>query len=215
MAVIISLVASKGGVGKTTVSAVLGDEFAKTGKTAVLDCDCDQYSIEGIGKAELVNFDYVKVEDSDDLMNAINHLKREYDYIICDTAPHSHTEKFFLDILKTSDAVIGVTQPAPTDILAFHKIMLNILKTAHDFNPKQKQLLLINRVENIASDIQKQSLELIDNLLADGISKLNTVFHNRAAFKAHGYFAEDPKKDKKKIEEVQTLVDELRTMEVI
>lgn len=209
MAMVISVVASKGGVGKTTLSAVLGDELKKNSSVVVLDCDCDQYSIQTIGEANIVKFDFVALKDSVEFANAIGQLKHEYDYIICDTAPHSHTEQLFLDILEVSDTVIGVTQPAPNDIIAFHKIMLHLLNTAKEYKSDQKQFALINKVENIASDIQNQSFTLINDLIAKDIEVLDTRFHNRAAFKAHGYFAEDPAKDKKKINEVERLVKEL------
>jgi len=210
MTKLISIVASKGGVGKTTVSAVLGDALAKKYKVAVLDCDCNQYSIEAIGEAGLVNFDYSTIENSKDFKSIISELKHEYDYIIFDTAPHSHTEELFLDILEASDTVIGVTQPSPNDVLAFHKIMLNLLSESLKYKPEQKQFLLINKVENIASDIQNQSFGLISEHLKNELIVLDTQWHSRAAFKSHGYFKEDEKKDKKKIKEVKNLIKELK-----
>jgi cellulose biosynthesis protein BcsQ len=209
MSKIISIVASKGGVGKTTVSSVLAEELSKNFKVAVFDCDCDQYSIEAVSSSGLLNFNFMTIENEVELKDAIKNFKNEFDYIICDTAPHSHMSSFFLDILKTSDTVIGVTQPSPNDILAFEKIMLNVLDASRELSPRQRQFLLVNRVENIQSDIQKQSFELINDLLANKLNTLTSKLHNRAAFKSHGYFSVDQSKDVKKIKEVQSLVKEL------
>lgn len=209
MAKIIGSVASKGGVGKTTILACIASELAKNFRVAVFDCDNDQHSILELTKSNLLGFDYLEIKNEEEFKKAIKAVSKDYDYIFCDTAPHSHTDAFFLEIISSCDTVIGLTQPAPTDVLAFNKIMVNVLDESKKELTEQKQFLLVNIVEHVNSDIQKESFKLIDELFAERINVLNTRMHRRASFKAHGYFPEDPVKDKKKIIEVDNLVKEL------
>lgn len=60
---ILAVVASKGGVGKTTVSNVLAGLIAESGRNVELwDTDCNQYSAETMAFSELLSYDVVTFE---------------------------------------------------------------------------------------------------------------------------------------------------------
>lgn len=202
---IISIVASKGGVGKTTVSNVIAGSLANAGSNvALLDTDCNQYSSETMSFSDLLPYPVLTIKTPGELNKVIK--QKEYDYVVIDTAPHAHDSDMFIHILNSSDTVIGITRPYPNDVLAFEKIMLPALNRI----PKAQKAILINQRAHIQSSIQKAAEELIEERLGCEIEILDTVMHSRAAYAAIGYFESDDKTDKKRIEETAKLTEELK-----
>lgn len=206
---VIAVVASKGGVGKTTVSNVLAGLLADSGeKVYVLDTDCNQYSSETMSFSELLNYPVLTVPDSKSLHQQLKN--NQAGYVVIDTAPHSHDSDFFIQILNAANLIIGVTRPLPNDVLAFEKIMLPVLSKI-----KKPKALLINQRNHIQSGIQKESENLITERIGTEIELLETSFHHRASYAAIGYFEEDPKADKKRLEETKQLFEELKNKELL
>ncbi len=206
---IISVVASKGGVGKTTVSNVIATLLSSDGFIVeLLDTDCNQYSSETMGFSGLLNYEVKTIPTVKELKNFLTNSKS--DYVVIDTAPHSHDSDLFIQILNTSDLIIGVTRPLPNDVFAFEKIMLPVLSK---FNGKKA--LLINQRNHIQSAIQKESENLLIERINPEIEVLKTAFHTRASFASIGYFEADEKLDKKKNDEANALYQELKTKGLI
>ena len=207
---IISIVASKGGVGKTTVSNVIAGMLNASGKSvALLDTDCNQYSSETTSFSDLLSYPVITVPSAAKFNELIK--TSEYDFIVIDTAPHAHDSDLFIHILSHSDVVIGVTRPLPNDALAFEKIMLPVLGKI----TKPKKVVLINQRNHIQSAIQQAAEELIHEKIGSEISILNTVLHSRASYAAIGYFEVDGKADRKRIEETNRLQEELQKKGII
>lgn len=202
---IISIVASKGGVGKTTISNVVAGILSELGKSVVLlDADCNQYSSETMSFSDLLPYPVEPVETKQKLDEVIK--KGSYDFAVIDTAPHSHDSDLFIHILNNSDSIIGVTRPLPNDVLAFEKIMLPVLGQMS----KPRKVLLLNQQSHIQSAIQSAAQDLIKERLSDQIDTLATALFTRAAYAAIGYFEIDEKSDKKKIIETKKLAEELQ-----
>jgi cellulose biosynthesis protein BcsQ len=206
---VISVVASKGGVGKTTVSNVISGLLVEDGFNVELwDTDCNQYSSETMSFSNLLDYEVLTVPDTKTLKELLN--SSTSDYVVIDTAPHSHDSELFIQILNATDLVIGITRPLPNDVFAFEKIMLPVLSKT-----KSKKTLLINQRNHIQSSIQKESEDLIKNRINSEINVLNTALHNRASYAAIGYFETDSKIDKKRIDEAKALYQELKSKDLL
>jgi cellulose biosynthesis protein BcsQ len=207
---VISVVASKGGVGKTTVSNVIAGILAEGNLSVELwDTDCNQYSAETMAFSELLPYQVKTVANERDFDEALNQC--QVDNVVIDTAPHAHDTELFIHILKQSDVIIGVTRPLPNDVLAFEKIMLPLLG---QIKAPQKALV-INQRSHIQSSIQQAAEELVQERISGGIQVLETRLHTRAAYASIGYFETDAKTDKKKIDETTALKRELVEKEIL
>ena len=200
---VIAVVASKGGVGKTTVSNVLAGLISPAGKVELWDTDCNQYSSETMSFSDLLSYPVVTVPDVKEFTGRLK--TTQADFIVVDTAPHSHDSDLFIQILNSADLIVGVTRPLPNDALAFEKIMLPVLSKI-----KTKKVLLLNQRNHIRSAIQNEAEGLINDRIGSEIEVLETALHHRASYAAIGYFEEDAKSDKKRIEESQKLLEELK-----
>ena len=88
---IISLVNSKGGVGKSTLAGNLAGWLARHGRSVILaDCDTQQSSSEWITEA-LPELQVVRLADADAVLDELPSLAREFDFVIAD-GPGSQTE---------------------------------------------------------------------------------------------------------------------------
>ena len=88
---IIALVNSKGGVGKSTIAGNLVAWLHERGHSAILvDCDSQQSSSEWIGEA-LPDLPIVRLATADEVLDELPVLRNEADFVICD-GPGSQTE---------------------------------------------------------------------------------------------------------------------------
>jgi len=88
---IISLVNSKGGVGKSTLAGNLAGWLAEHGQTVILaDCDTQQSSSEWIVEA-LPDIQVVRLANADAVLDELPVLAQEADFVIAD-GPGSQTE---------------------------------------------------------------------------------------------------------------------------
>jgi chromosome partitioning protein len=88
---IISLVNSKGGVGKSTLAGNLAGWLAGHGRSVILaDCDTQQSSSEWIAEA-LPDIQVVRLANADAVLDELPSLAQEADFVIAD-GPGSQTE---------------------------------------------------------------------------------------------------------------------------
>ena len=88
---IISLVNSKGGVGKSTIAGSLVAWLHERGRSvALVDCDTQKSSSEWIHEAS-PNIRLVRLEAADEVLDELPELRMEADYVVCD-GPGSQTE---------------------------------------------------------------------------------------------------------------------------
>jgi chromosome partitioning protein len=88
---IIALVNSKGGVGKSTIAGNLVAWLHERGHKVILaDCDSQQSSSEWIREA-LPEIPVVRLASADEVLDELPVLRQEADYVVCD-GPGSQTE---------------------------------------------------------------------------------------------------------------------------
>lgn len=88
---IIAVVNSKGGVGKSTIAGNLVAWLHERGHRVILaDCDAQQSSSEWIQEA-LPEIPVVRLSSSDEVLNELPVLREEADFVVCD-GPGSQTE---------------------------------------------------------------------------------------------------------------------------
>lgn len=203
MAQFIAVGNSKGGPGKTTITVLLAEYIRKmTGaKVLVIDADDDQHSAEIVRKSNILQFDVVTVSTIAEY-NAIDITG--YDYIVVDTAPHSHFENLFYEIALDADLLITVAKPAPHDVLAFSKIMSNVLNTVKKDKPSQNQVIILNQVLTTMSNVQKEAISFFEDELSDNL--LDTRIMQRAYYSSFGF---EQREDPKASNEVTALLNEL------
>lgn len=88
---IVALVNSKGGVGKSTIAGNLVGWLNEHGSSVILvDCDSQQSSSQWIAEA-LPEVRVVRLETADEVLDELPVLGKEADYVVCD-GPGSQTE---------------------------------------------------------------------------------------------------------------------------
>lgn len=114
---VIALAASKGGVGKTTLSAALAVEAARSGRVAILDTDPQQSlarwheirASEADGRSSLTLINPGKYVDE-----TARRIARDFDWVLIDTPP-----ALILTIeaaIRGADLVVVPTRPSPLDV---------------------------------------------------------------------------------------------------
>lgn len=142
--IVITVAQQKGGAGKTTVAAHLAVVLSQRGKrVAVIDIDpqgslSQWHSIreERFGK-EYTGMTFANISGWR-VSSEISRLKREHDFIIIDSPPH--TEADAKTAIRAADFVLLPVQPSPTDIWATQAT----LKLAKDERISVR--VLLNRV---------------------------------------------------------------------
>lgn len=206
MAKFIALGNSKGGVGKTTVSLVITDYLANIGKKVlVIDADNNQHSIEEFKDAGLINFDFEIVDSVKKYQSLADIYDIEsYDYVLIDTAPHSHTETLFEAIIEDADIVLTVIKPSAKDYFAYNKIMFPVLTHAKKNNAEQEQFLLINLVKHLMNKSQQEAIEAIRS--DESVKTLDAMLYDRVFYETLGL---EHREDLKAQAEIKALMNEL------
>jgi chromosome partitioning protein len=119
---IITIAQQKGGAGKTTIAAHLGVALAqKRNRVAVIDIDPQGslkhwYNIRAEKFGEEYTGIYFSATAGWKINSEIMSLKRNYDFIIIDSPPHTETDA--KSVMRVADLVIVPVQPSPTDLWA-------------------------------------------------------------------------------------------------
>lgn len=171
---VITISQQKGGAGKTTIAAHLAVALMqKRNKVAIIDID-PQGSLTHWHSIRAGKFgaDYTGLHFSATagwrINSEISNLKREYDYIIIDSPPHTETDS--KSAIRVADLLLIPVQPSPTDLWATRKT-IGIAK-----NERIPYFVILNRVNN-NSKLAGEVLKELDN-------PLNTQLANRVAFAA-------------------------------
>ncbi|MBP6755367.1 MAG: ParA family protein [Bacteroidia bacterium] len=134
MAKIILITHQKGGVGKSTLTFNLAQNFSNNSKVAVLDFDL-QGSLSQL-KEIVTGFDIIPFVEE---INSISNLK--YDFIFIDTPPYlsNHLSK----LIQIADLILVPTKAGVLDILAI-KSTLKLIE--HEYKSKST-LIVFNMIK--------------------------------------------------------------------
>jgi chromosome partitioning protein len=134
MAKIILITHQKGGVGKSTLTFNLAQNFSNNSKVAVLDFDL-QGSLSQL-KEIVTGFDIIPFVEE---INSISNLK--YDFIFIDTPPYlsNHLSK----LIQIADLILVPTKAGILDILAI-KSTLKLIE--HEYKSKST-LIVFNMIK--------------------------------------------------------------------
>lgn len=134
MAKIILITHQKGGVGKSTLTFNLAQNFSSNSKVAVLDFDL-QGSLSQL-KEIVTDFDVIPFVEE---INSISNLN--YDFIFIDTPPYlsNHLSK----LIQIADLILVPTKAGILDILAI-KSTLKLIKHEHKSN---STLIVFNMIK--------------------------------------------------------------------
>ena len=171
---VITISQQKGGAGKTTIAAHLAVALMqKRNKVAIIDID-PQGSLTMWHKirAEKFGEDYTGLYFSATagwrINSEIANLKREYDYIIIDSPPHTETDS--KSAIRAADLILIPVQPSPTDLWATRKT-ISIAE-----NERIPYFVILNRVNN--------NSKLANEILKELNNPLSSQLANRVAFAA-------------------------------
>jgi len=184
MALIISFVSQKGGVGKSTLSRLLAREFANLGwSVKIADLDISQGTsfqwrarrLEGNVEPD------VPVEQFRGVDKALK-LAGQYDMLICDGAPHSSGAT--KAIAQTSDLVVIPTGLAVDDLQPAVTLVHDLVK--HDI-PRSKIVFALCRVGNSQPEIddgraylEKTGYEILPGALPEQVAYRRASDEGRA-----------------------------------
>ncbi|OGS69068.1 MAG: conjugal transfer protein TraA [Flavobacteria bacterium RIFCSPLOWO2_12_FULL_31_7] len=134
MAKIILITHQKGGVGKSTLTFNLAQNFSNNSNVAVLDFDL-QGSLSQL-KEVVTGFDIIPFVEE---INSISNLK--YDFIFIDTPPYlsNHLSK----LIQIADLILVPTKAGILDILAI-KSTLKLIEQSHKSN---STLIVFNMIK--------------------------------------------------------------------
>lgn len=145
---IITLSHQKGGVGKSTLTFNLAQEFKNHLKTAVVDLD-PQGTLSQL-KPLIKDFDIINEVDIKELK------KLPYEVIFIDTPPYlSH---HLPDLFKASDLIIVPTKAGIADLMAIR----STIKIIEEAQKSDKALIVLNMIKSsssIAEDIKQMVSE--------------------------------------------------------
>jgi len=213
---ILSLAQIKGGCGKTTIASHIAGTLSNRGHSVVVvDCDNPQYSLTNwyhTGEAKK-NIELVKVNDADDILEAVKEHDGKVDFILIDLAPR------LKDITRAAVAMSDLTViPVNVDMVEIWalKHTLDLMVEVEKKIPDFKYFVMTNKYQS-HNENQQQMRDSIQNYF--NCKLLDSTLGLRKAFPhalGHGVTVHDLNpKTPKAIEEMDGLVDEILTkMEV-
>src|ERR1700750_2585674 len=110
----LSIASAKGGCGKTTLSILLGAEFALDGyKVALLDCDLNQHASAFGLKAKLPGFSVVPDIGETEILKTLRECEADHDIVLVDLPGGSST--LALKAMQRSHFVLVPMRPSLPD----------------------------------------------------------------------------------------------------
>ena len=173
MAKIICVANRKGGVGKTTLATNLAVALNNKGKSILIDADEQQSAFKWANQRD----DIECITIHSDLLEKLEQLDKEYEYILIDVAGRDST--IFREALLVSDTLIVPTQPSLLDLEVLN-YMQEKVKTAKQTNENLKAYVLINRAAVRTTEL-KDAIEFIAEF--DQFKLLKTVLFERKQFR--------------------------------
>ena len=173
MAKIICVANRKGGVGKTTLATNLAVALNNKGKSILIDADEQQSAFKWANQRD----DIECITIHSDLLEKLEQLDKEYEYILIDVAGRDST--IFREALLVSDTLIVPTQPSLLDLEVLD-YMQEKVKTAKQTNENLKAYVLINRAAVRTTEL-KDAIEFIAEF--DQFKLLKTVLFERKQFR--------------------------------
>ena len=173
MAKIICVANRKGGVGKTTLATNLAVALNNKGKSILIDADEQQSAFKWANQRD----DIECITIHSDLLEKLEQLDKEYEYILIDVAGRDST--IFREALLVSDTLIVPTQPSLLDLEVLD-YMQEKITTAKKTNENLKAYVLINRAAVRTTEL-KDAIEFIAEF--DQFKLLKTVLFERKQFR--------------------------------
>ena len=172
MAKIILITHQKGGVGKSTLTFNLAQNFSNNSKVAVLDFDL-QGSLSQL-KEIVTGFDIIPFTEE---INNISNLK--YDFIFIDTPPYlsNHLSK----LIQIADLILVPTKAGILDILAI-KSTLKLIEQSHKSN---STLIVFNMIkpntsltQDILISLKEYNVPIAKTHISDLVAFTRSVIMN-------------------------------------
>lgn len=154
MAKIICIANRKGGVGKTTIATNLLIGFQQKGKTILIDTDEQQSSMRWSKQRNDINSEYI----GSDLLDRLEQLDSEYDYILIDLA--GRDSSLFREALLVADLLIVPTAASLFDLELMYYMQEKLIE-AKNTNAQIKAVILINKVNSRSTELP-EAIEYLD-----------------------------------------------------
>jgi chromosome partitioning protein len=178
---IIAIATTKGGSGKTTLTACLADWWRRQGhRVACLDTDPNRNLMSWIGGGNLIGITCSAVNE-DDVIDAANTAQQEVDVVIIDVA--GVLARGLLYAVGTSDAVIIPCRSTKGDVIETGRTQQTVIsagKLARRDIPHAAVLTQVNRRAQVTAHTRAQ-LEVL------GIPTLEADLAHRTAYQAAWY----------------------------
>ena len=155
---IVSVVAKKGGVCKTTTAMSLASICAEASRTLMIDVDpqgSSSWWAENAG--ERLPYDFTAEQDPAVLGN-LRRLQNLYDDVVVDTPSSLEGRDVLSTVLDATDYVVVPTEPAPLSIQPLIRTMKNVII------PRGVEYrVLVNKVDGRAAGMRDEAFAMLDS----------------------------------------------------
>jgi chromosome partitioning protein len=208
---IITIAQHKGGAGKTTLTAQIAACLHQNGeRVCILDVDPQGSLSEWFKAREITLGRKNKMVHHQmqgwKLMRELDHLRRDFDFILIDTPPHAESESSIA--VRQADLVIIPIQPSPLDIWASAPTLKLVIQE------KGHLMLVLNRVPAKS----KLNETILEKLRSMKITVARQTLGNRVAYASSilqglGVVESEPKG--LAAQEMQTLVQDIQKSKIL
>ncbi len=189
----ISLVASKGGVGKSTITSNLGVALHQLGQRVVLvDADDQQTLLQWAAvAAEMEHSVPMVVGAGDDVRRVTTELNSSYDWVLVDT-PGRHGRRL-LGALGASDLALIPVRPSAADAWALAPVLEALGQVREVREGLPRAFLLMNAWQRTRmAESAEQALGSVGDLDVLGVSLGNRTAYAEALAAGSGVVANEP-----------------------